>query len=433
MINLSIESQGVFEIITKDELSLLIDKTSKPHRSIIEKDGLGNEFLGWVDLPESIDKAIIEDIKTNAKRLGEVSEVFVVIGIGGSYLGARAVINALEHSFNSLLKGRNKPLILYAGQNLSEDYLSDLLEILDQKDYSLAIISKSGTTLEPALSFRIIKSHLENKYGKDGARERIIAITDREKGALRRLSNKEDYISFPIEDNIGGRFSVLSPVGLLPIAVAGLDINKLMEGARNMREYIISNPNFENNPAWKYCVLRNALREKGKNIEIMVNYNPNLYYISEWWKQLFGESEGKEGKGIYPSNLINTTDLHSMGQYIQEGERIIFETLIHIEKNKKRVSIPKEEDNEDGLNYLIGRNINQINHIAEQGTTMAHLDGGVANIKINLPEINEYNLGELIYFFEYSCALSAYVLGVNPFDQPGVEFYKRNMFKLLGK
>ncbi len=342
------------------------------------------------------------------------------------------MIDALNKQFANIVPG-DKPIILYAGQNIGEDYLTELLEVLNQKDYSIVVISKSGTTTEPAIAFRILKNHMEAKYGREEAVSRIVAITDKEKGALKELANKEGYSTFIVPDDVGGRYSVLTPVGLLPVAAAGFNIRELVRGAVDMRKLVLNNTDMDSNPVMLYAAARNALYRQGKTIEIMVSYMPNLYYLTEWWKQLFGESEGKENKGIFPAGVGFTTDLHSMGQYIQEGLRNIFETVISVEKTKYSLLIPEDNLNADRLNYLAGRNIDQVNKMAELGTLIAHVDGGVPNIRLSIPEVNEYYLGQLIYFFEMSCAVSGYILGVNPFDQPGVEAYKKNMFALLGK
>lgn len=405
------------------------------HSAILNKSGKGNDFLGWVNLPAEISDDFLTDIESTASTIRTHSEILVVIGIGGSYLGARAVIEALKHNFDMLLSHdeRRKPVVLYAGQNLSEDYLVELLEILDKRDYSINVISKSGTTTEPAVAFRVLKNHLELKYGKEGARQRIIATTDKSKGALKQLSDTEGYKTYIVPDDVGGRYSVLTPVGLLPIAVAGFDIKWLVKGAVEMQKQLFSSSDIHKNPAALYAAARNALYHQGKFVEIMVNYSPNLQYFTEWWKQLYGESEGKDGRGIFPAGVINTTDLHSMGQYIQEGERKIFETVVSVEKPTRSLNIPNDEENLDKLNFITGKSVHYVNQMAEIGTTLAHVDGGVPNIRISIPSVNEYYLGQLIYFFEFGCALSGYVLGVNPFDQPGVEAYKKNMFALLGK
>ncbi len=433
MINLKLDHSKVKSFISDKEINDFQKNIDKSHKALLNKTGKGNEFLGWVSLPSEIDEQLIDNIEADAKAISKIAEIYVVIGIGGSYLGARAVIEALSHNFAAFKKDCKHPLIIYAGQNISEDYMHDLLEILDQKDYALTVISKSGTTTEPAVAFRILKNHLEKKYGKENAKHRIIAITDQSKGALKKLSDDEGYKTYVVPDDVGGRYSVLTPVGLLPIAVAGFDIRKLIEGAKNMQLHLATSSDISSNIASEYAAVRNALYNKGKTIEITVNYQPNLYYITEWWKQLYGESEGKENKGIFPAGVGFTTDLHSMGQYIQEGIRNIFETVISIEKPHHQIEVPKDKDNLDGLNFIAGKRISEVNKMAELGTSIAHVDGGVPNIKISLPEINEYNLGELIYFYEFACGLSGYLLDVNPFDQPGVEAYKNNMFALLGK
>jgi glucose-6-phosphate isomerase len=405
----------------------------KAYKTLLNKDGAGNDFLGWVDLPIEIIEKEIKDIEDTAKEIRKSSEIFVVIGIGGSYLGARAVIESLKNSFDYINKKDSSPIVVYAGNTLCEDYIYDLMQVLDKKDYSLAVISKSGTTTEPAISFRIIREHLEKKYGKIEARKRIIAITDKEKGVLKDLANKEGYKTFVVPDNIGGRYSVLTPVGLLPISVAGFDIKKLILGAKEIRKEIIDEKDYNKNIAFQYILTRNLLYEKGKTVELLVNYQPNLVYISEWWKQLFGESEGKEGKGLFVASVSNTTDLHSMGQFIQEGTRCMFETVLHIKNSNNKIKIPFIEEDNDKLNYLLKYSLNDINHKAEEGTRLAHLEGGVSQIKIGIDRIDEENIGKLLYFFEFSCGVSGYMLGVNPFNQPGVENYKKKMFALLGK
>ena len=401
-------------------------------QTAVQKNGRGNDFLGWIDLPTEISDDDMKSVEACASAMAAQSDVVVVIGIGGSYLGARAVIEALQHSFRPMLP-EQKPTILYAGNSMSEDYLHDLLDVLDKKDYSLVVISKSGTTTEPALAFRILKQHCEQKYGLDNARKRIVAVTDRARGALKTLATEEGYPTFVIPDDVGGRYSVLTPVGLLPIAAAGFSVRKLVEGAKSMRSQLLAAKSFDDNPAIQYALMRYMLYNQGLKLELMTSFEPKLFYFIEWFKQLFGESEGKEHKGIFPAGAIFSTDLHSLGQYIQEGTRQLFETVLTVENAHYKVAIPADEKNTDGLNYLQHRSINEINHIAQQGTCMAHVDGGVPNIQVVIPEINEFYLGELIYFFEMSCAISGYMLEVNPFDQPGVEAYKRNMFKLLGK
>lgn len=395
--------------------------------------GKGNDFLGWLDLPSSITEEHLNDIENTAKVLRDNCEVVVVVGIGGSYLGAKAVIEALSNSFDWLQTERKNPVIVYAGQNIGEDYLYELQQLLKNKRFGIISISKSGTTTEPALAFRLLKTQLEEQQGKDAAKQLIVCITDKSRGALRTLSNQEGYKTFVIEDNIGGRFSVLSPVGLLPIATAGLDIRQLVKGALRMEEQCGTHIPFEDNIAAQYAATRNELYRNGKKIEILVNYQPKLHYIAEWWKQLYGESEGKEHKGIFPASVDFTTDLHSMGQWIQDGERTIFETVISVKEANHQVLFPNNEANLDGLNFLAGKRVDEVNKMAELGTMLAHVDGGVPNLKIELPQLNEYYLGELLYFFEKACGISGYLLGVNPFDQPGVEAYKKNMFALLEK
>jgi glucose-6-phosphate isomerase len=431
MINLKFNYNNALDFVSRDEILNYQQQIDTNFEAIYNKTGLGNDFLGWVDLPDGTSEDLISRVENVANNLKQKSEVFVVIGIGGSYLGARAVIESLAHHFSHLKD--NGPAILYAGQNISEDYMTDLLEILDKKEYSMTVISKSGTTTEPAIAFRLLKTHLENKYGKEEARNRIVAITDKEKGALKQLANEEGYESFIVPDDVGGRYSVLTPVGLLPIAVAGFDIRQLLSGARRMKDHILSSTLIDDNPVSAYAAVRNALYSKGMTTEIMVNYEPRLYYFTEWWKQLYGESEGKENKGIFPAGVGFTTDLHSMGQYIQEGLRNIFETVLSVNKPQSQLLVPEDENNLDKLNYISGKPIHEVNYMAEVGTTLAHIDGGVPNLRISVPEVNEDILGELIYFYEMACAVSGYLLGVNPFDQPGVEAYKKNMFALLGK
>jgi glucose-6-phosphate isomerase len=374
----------------------------------------------------------LERIEKTAEHIRSVSDTTIVIGIGGSYLGARAVIEALSHSFSPLLKNKHHDVI-FAGQNISEDYLAELIELLEGRDYSIVVISKSGTTTEPAIAFRILKDHLEKKIGKQAAAQRIIAITDAKKGALRSLSETNGYETFIIPDNIGGRYSVLTPVGLLPIAISGLDIRMLVRGAKTVELLTRNNKHAESNPSMLYASARNLLLQIGKPIEIMVGFTPKLHFFSEWWKQLYGESEGKDGKGIFPASVDLTTDLHSMGQYIQDGQRILFETMISVKNPVKNLTIPLEKDDSDQLNYLAGKRLSEVNRNAELGTTLAHNDGNVPIITITIPELDEYYIGQMIYFFEMACAISGYILDVNPFDQPGVEAYKKNMFALLNK
>jgi glucose-6-phosphate isomerase len=432
-INLEFNYKNALSFASEKEIKALQPEINKSFDALRNKTGRGNDFLGWMDLPNGIDDNLISKIEKVAKQLREKSEVVVVIGIGGSYLGARAIIEALSHHFTDLKQTKGNPIILYAGQNISEDYLTDLLEILDKKDYSLISISKSGTTTEPAVAFRVLKNHIEKKYGKKESVSRIVAITDKERGALKQLANEEKYETFVVPDDVGGRYSVLTPVGLLPIAVAGFDIRKFLAGAKNMKSYLETGNNIDSNPVSAYAAVRNVLYNKGKTTEIMVNYEPRLFFITEWWKQLYGESDGKENKGIFPAGVSFTTDLHSMGQYIQEGLRNIFETVLSVKNPNSELLVPTDPKNLDSLNYIAGKPFHYVNHQAEIATTLAHVDGGVPNLQVSIPEINEYNLGELVYFYEMACAVGGYLLGINPFDQPGVEAYKVNMFALLGK
>ncbi|HZK68812.1 MAG TPA: glucose-6-phosphate isomerase [Paludibacter sp.] len=393
----------------------------------------GSDFLGWLNLPTSIDEAQFADLEATAKILRDNCEVVVVIGIGGSYLGAKAVIDGLSNSFEWLQTERKSPIMVYAGQNIGEDYLYELQELLKTKKFGIISISKSGTTTEPALAFRLLKTQLEEQQGKAAAQKLIVAITDKSRGALRTAATQEGYKTFVIEDSIGGRFSVLTPVGLLPIAVAGFDIRQLVAGAATMEAATGLEIPFEDNISAQYAAVRNELYKNGKKTEILVNFHPKLHFFGEWWKQLYGESEGKDGKGIFPAAVDFTTDLHSMGQWIQEGERTIFETVISIKESNYTKIFPTSEANLDGLNFLAGKRVDEVNKMAELGTMIAHIDGGVPNLKVELPKLNEYYLGQLIYFFEKACGISGYLLGVNAFDQPGVEAYKKNMFALLEK
>ncbi len=404
------------------------------HDMLTKKNGPGNDFLGWLDLPTNYDKDEFSRIQKAAKKIRKDSDVLVVIGIGGSYLGARAVIELLNHSFNSSLskKQRKAPLILFCGNSISASYLADMMDVIEGKDISVNIISKSGTTTEPAIAFRILKAYMEKKYGKEEAKNRIYATTDKARGALKGLATEEGYESFVVPDDIGGRFSVLTAVGLLPIAVSGIDIRELMKGARDASKAYKKMPMSEN-PAYQYAAVRNCLLRSGYTTEVMVNYEPSFHYMTEWWKQLYGESEGKDLRGIMPAGVDNTTDLHSMGQFIQDGARIMFETVVAIDTPRKSFEIPNDPDNLDGLNFLSGMDMNEVNKKAMQGTILAHVDGKVPNMIVHMAEQNAYNLGELIYFFEKACGISGYLLAVNPFNQPGVEAYKKNMFALLGK
>ncbi len=431
MKQLEIHLTKVYDFVPHCEIEALRSTCLQAMDLLNSGKGKGSDFLGWLHLPSSMDGKLIDDIQETAARLRGKCEVVVVAGIGGSYLGAKAVIDALNNSFDWLNTNRQNPVIVYAGHNISEDYLFELSRFLEGKRFGIINISKSGTTTETALAFRLLKTQLENQLGKEEARERIVAVTDASKGALRKLAQQEGYKSYVIPDNVGGRYSVLTPVGLLPIAVAGYDIRQLLAGALAMEKR--SETAFDQNPAALYAATRNALYNKGKKIEILANYHPKLHFIAEWWKQLYGESEGKEHKGLFPAAVDLTTDLHSMGQWIQEGERSIFETVISIAGPNREVIIPTDADNLDGLNYLSGKRVDQVNKMAELGTQIAHVDGEVPNIKIELPALNEYHLGELLYFFEKACGISGYMLGINPFDQPGVEAYKKNMFALLQK
>ncbi len=409
------------------------EKAAEAQKSLEEGTCAGNDFLGWMHLPSSITPEFIAEVKAVAETLRKNSEVVVVAGIGGSYLGPRAVIEGLSNSFGWLQKDENNPVVLFAGNNIGEDYLAELCEYLKTKTFSIINISKSGTTTETALTFRLLKTQLENQVGKERAKDLIVAVTDAKKGAARTCADKEGYKSFIIPDNVGGRFSVLTPVGLLPIACAGIDIEQLVAGAQAMEKQCGIDVPFEENPAAIYAATRHALYESGKKIEILINYQPKLHYYAEWWKQLYGESEGKDGKGIYPASCDFTTDLHSMGQWIQEGERTIFETCISVENPEKKLLFPHDEENLDGLNFLAGKRVDEVNKMAELGTRLAHVDGGVPNILISIERLDAYNYGQLIYFFERACGIHCQFLGVNAFNQPGVEAYKKNMFALLEK
>ncbi|MTK09741.1 MAG: glucose-6-phosphate isomerase [Hungatella sp.] len=401
---------------------------------LMNKTGAGNDFLGWIDLPVNYDKKEFQEIKAAAEKIQSDSDVLLVVGIGGSYLGARAAIEFLSHSFyNVLPKGKRKtPEIYFVGNSISSKYIQDLKDVLEGKDFSVNIISKSGTTTEPAIAFRVFKDLLIEKYGREEANKRIYATTDKAKGALKNLADQEGYQTFVVPDDVGGRFSVLTAVGLLPIAVSGADIDKLMEGAAAAREEAVNAP-YESNGALRYAAVRNILLRKGKSVEIVANYEPSLHYVSEWWKQLFGESEGKDQRGIFPAAVDLTTDLHSMGQFIQDGSRIMFETVLNVEESPAEILLKEEEVDTDGMNYLAGKSVDFVNKSAMNGTILAHSDGDVPNLMVNIPDQDEFSLGQLFYFFEYACGVSGYILGVNPFNQPGVESYKKNMFALLGK
>ena len=429
-ISLNLKNAG----ITKKSIMEYKEQVENIHKDLHRRANDEKDFVGWLELPTNYDKKEFARIKKAAKKIKKESDILVVIGIGGSYLGARAVIEALTSSFYNMLpnKQRKFPQILYVGNNLSPNYINELIEYIGNKDFSINVISKSGTTTEPAVAFRIFREILENKYGIDEARSRIYATTDKERGALKTLAESEGYEQFVVPDNVGGRYSVLTAVGLLPIAVAGIDIDKLMEGARLAQERY-NDSSLKYNECYQYAVVRNILYKLYKNTEILVNYEPKMHYFTEWWKQLFGESEGKEQKGIFPAGVDFTTDLHSMGQYIQEGRRNLFETVVSIEEPNSDITIPSDDDNLDGLNYLAGKGLDYVNKKAMEGTVQAHVSGDVPNIIINLKQLNETSIGELIYFFEKACAVSGMILGINPFNQPGVEEYKKNMFKLLKK
>lgn len=420
--------------ISEEEVSYMGKLVADAKKQLTDKSGAGNDFLGWIDLPVDYDKKEFARIKKAAERIQSDSEVLVVIGIGGSYLGARAAIEFLRHGFyNNLPKEvRKTPEIYYAGNSISGTYLKGLIDVIGDRDFSVNIISKSGTTTEPAIAFRVFKEMLEKKYGKEGAAKRIYATTDKAKGALKNLATEEGYETFVVPDDVGGRFSVLTAVGLLPIAVSGADIDKLMEGAAEGRKLALEK-SFEENDSLQYAAIRNILLRKGKAIEVLADYEPSLHYVAEWWKQLYGESEGKDQKGLFPASVDLTTDLHSMGQFIQDGSRIMFETVLNIEKSRETVVINEEPVDLDGLNYLAGKDMDFVNKSAMNGTVLAHTDGNVPNLMVKIPEQNEFYLGELFYFFEFAVGISGYLLGVNPFNQPGVESYKKNMFALLGK
>ena len=418
--------------VGKAEVDALLPEVLAAREHLVKGDAAGNDFLGWVNLPEEIDPKMLERLKADVAAMSAKGGIMVVIGIGGSYLGARMVIEALQSEFAPMLRGP-KPYIVYAGHTLGEDYYSQLLELLDHEDYTVCVISKSGTTTEPAVAFRLVKAHLEQKYGAAEAAKRIIAITDARRGALHDIAVNEGYPMYVIPDNVGGRFSVLTPVGLLPIAMAGYDIDKLLQGARDMRRICLGNNTLDNNPALMYAAVRNALYRRGTKVEMLISCQPNLRYLAEWWKQLYGESEGKNHKGLLPHSLSITTDLHSMGQYVQDGERLMMETVVRVAKPNTEVKVPNDEQNLDGLNYLACRRLTEINDCAAQGTIEAHVDGGVPVVELSVSMIDEYTIGQLIYFFEFACGVSGYTLGVNPFDQPGVEAYKKNMVRLLGK
>ncbi len=430
MVKFNFENSSINERMIYEMESVV----SENHKKLHDNPNIETDFRGWIDLPENYDKEEFERIKKAANKIQSDSDVLVVIGIGGSYLGARAVIEAVTNCFNNMLpaKKRKMPMIVYAGNNLSSNYLTDLLNLIGERDISINVISKSGTTTEPAIAFRVLREAIETKYGVEEAKKRIYVTTDKKRGALKGLADQEGYETFVIPDNVGGRFSVLTAVGLLPIATAGVDIDKLMQGARDARaKYMDSSVKF--NDCYKYAVVRNLIYNSGKKVEVLANYEPQLHYMTEWWKQLYGESEGKDGKGIFPAGVDLTTDLHSMGQYIQDGERILMETVLAVEQPNSDIIVKEDAENTDGLNYLAGKGLDYINKKAMEGTIEAHVTGNVPNMKITIDKLDEENLGHLIYFFEKACAMSGLILGVNPFNQPGVEEYKSNMFRLLEK
>ncbi|GAA0588419.1 glucose-6-phosphate isomerase [Virgibacillus siamensis] len=429
MTHVSFSYNKALSFLQENELNYMKSQVEQAHQALHNKTGQGNDFLGWLNLPETYDQEEFSRIKQTADKIRNNSDVLLVIGIGGSYLGARAALEMLNHSFGL---NPNGPQIIFAGHQLSSTYLHELFDVLEGKDVSINVISKSGTTTEPAIAFRIFKKYLIEKYGESEARQRIFATTDKEKGALKTSADEEGYETFVIPDDIGGRYSVLTAVGLLPIAVSGISIDDMMHGAKTAVNDL-NNASLDENPAYQYAAVRNILYNKGKTIEMLINYEPQLQYVAEWWKQLFGESEGKDQKGIFPASANFTTDLHSMGQYIQDGRRDLFETVLHVTKPKHNITLEPDENNSDGLNYLAGKTIHDINDNAFQGTMLAHTDGGVPNLIIELPALDAYSFGYMVYFFEKACAISGYLLGVNPFDQPGVEAYKKNMFALLGK
>lgn len=431
MEHLKINIDNALGLVSRGEVEALLPEVLAAKQHLLKGDAAGNDFLGWVNLPEEIDATMLANLKADVARLSAKAKMMVVIGIGGSYLGARMVIEALQSEFSGMCRG-DKPYIVYAGHTLSEDYYAQLLNLLEHEDYTVTVISKSGTTTEPAVAFRIVKAHLVAKYGAEEASRRIVAITDARRGALHDIAVQEGYPMYVIPDNVGGRFSVLTPVGLLPIAMAGYDIDRMLQGARDMRRICIEDETL-GNPALLYAAVRNALYRNGIKVEMMVSCIPNLRYLAEWWKQLYGESEGKQHRGLLPHSINITTDLHSMGQYVQDGERLMMETFVRVCKPHATVPVPADEQNLDGINYLIGKSLTEINDCAANGTVEAHVAGGVPVVEITVPTLDEYTLGQLIYFFEFACGVSGYTLDVNPFDQPGVEAYKKNMFRLLGK
>jgi len=434
MTHVTFSYEKALEFFNQHELDYLKPYVATAHDALHHQTGQGNDFLGWVNLPEAYDKEEFQRIKTAAEKIKNNTDVLLVIGIGGSYLGARAAIEMLNHSLQNLLSKdkRQAPQVIFVGHHLSSTYINELYDVLEGKDVAINVISKSGTTTEPAIAFRIFRNYLEKKYGKEEAKQRIYATTDKSKGALKTVADQEGYETFVIPDDVGGRYSVLTAVGLLPIAVSGVSIDDMMEGAK-VAMNDLSKSELDKNPAYQYAAVRNILYNKGKTIEMLINYEPQLQYFAEWWKQLFGESEGKDQKGIFPTSANFTTDLHSLGQYIQEGRRDLFETVLHVNQSKKEVTVENDKNDADGLNYLAGKTLHEINDKAFQGTLLAHTDGDVPNLVVEVPKLDAYTFGYRVYFFEKACAISGYLLGVNPFDQPGVEAYKKNMFALLGK
>jgi glucose-6-phosphate isomerase len=434
MSTIQFDYKKALSFIGQHEIDQYTDQVKTAHEALHNGTGAGNDYIGWVDLPENFDREEFARIQKASAKIKSDSDVLLVIGIGGSYLGARAAIEMLNHSFYNMLgkEDRDTPQVIFVGHHISSTYVQDLFDVLKDKDVSINVISKSGTTTEPAVAFRLFRTFLEDKYGQEEARKRIYTTTDREKGALKTLADEEGYESFVIPDDVGGRYSVLTAVGLLPIAAAGINIEEMMKGAADAR-VAYANPNLAENEAYQYAAVRNALYNKGKTIELMVNYEPALHYVAEWWKQLYGESDGKDNKGIFPAAADFSTDLHSLGQYVQEGRRDLFETILNVGKPRKEVEIKENEGNLDNLNFLAGKTMDFVNQKAYEGTMLAHTDGGVPNLVLNIPELNAYHFGYLVYFFEKACAINGYLLGVNPFNQPGVEAYKKNMFALLGK
>lgn len=429
---ITINNEYVTPFLKNNSVASFQNNINEAHEQLHNKTGAGNDYLGWLDLPKTYDISEFQAIKQAAEKIKANSDVLLVIGIGGSYLGARAAIDMLTHDFKHLVSNEKSPDIIFVGHHMSATYISNLIEALEGKDISINVISKSGTTTEPAIAFRIFKKFIEDKYGKEEAQRRIFVTTDKEKGALKTIADQENYETFVIPDDVGGRYSVLTAVGLLPIAVSGVSIDQMMQGAQKAMDEL-ANESIDKNPCYQYAVIRNILYNQNKEIELLISYEPQLHYFQEWWKQLFGESEGKDGKGIFPAAATFSTDLHSLGQYIQDGKRLLFQTLLHIETSEKDITIESDEDNYDGLNYLVGRTVHEVNSKIFEGALKAHHDGGVPNIIINIPRLDAFTFGYLVYFFEKACAISGYLLQVNPFDQPGVEDYKRNMFELLGK